>query len=109
MRVGLAFRIDRLWESLPEGLGMHRRGPAPAWLAALRDDVGVPVRFDQSEDALVFPLSALEARPRLADPQVAAIAREQCEMEFRQWRTAEDGVMADRIRAALHDLFPIPL
>ena len=109
MLVGLAFMIEQLLESLPEGLEIHRRGPAPAWLAALRDDVGVPVRFDQSEDALVFPLSALEARPRLADPQVAAIAREQCEMEFRQWRTEEDGVMAERIRAALQDhAAPLP-
>ena len=63
----------------------------------------MPVLYQQEEDALVFPLAALAARPRLADPQVAALAREQCELEFRQWRTDEDGVMAERIRAALQD------
>lgn len=108
MLVGLVFMIEQLLESLPQGLEIHRCGPAPAWLRALRKEVGVPVCFDQEENALVFPLSALEARPRLADPQVAAIARQQCEMEFRQWRTEDEGVMARRIRSALQD-HPAPL
>ncbi|KGD64418.1 AraC family transcriptional regulator [Alcanivorax nanhaiticus] len=103
MLVGLAFMVEQLLEALPEGTLIHRQGAAPAWLSALKKDVGVPVLFDQSEDALVFPVSALAARPRLADPQVAAIAREQCEMQFRQWRTEEEGVMAERIRSALQD------
>ena len=108
MLVGLAFMVEQLLEVLPEGLEIHRRGAAPAYLAALKQDVGVPVRFEQADDALVFPLSALAARPRLADPQVAAIAREQCEMQIRQWRTGEEGVMAERIRSALQD-HPAPL
>ena len=108
MLVGLAFMIEQLLEVLPEGLEIHRHGPAPEYLDALHRDVGVVVKFDQPEDALVFPASALAARPRLADPQVAAIAREQCEMQFRQWRTEEEGVMAERIRSALQDR-PAPL
>lgn len=108
MLVGLAFMIEQLLEALPEGTEIHRQGPAPAYLDALKQDVGVPVQFEHSEDALVFPVSALAARPRLADPQVAAIAREQCEMQFRQWRTEEEGVMAERIRSALQDR-PAPL
>ncbi|MEQ3725126.1 AraC family transcriptional regulator ligand-binding domain-containing protein [Alcanivorax sp.] len=109
MLVGLVFMIEQLLDAPPEGLEIRRRGPAPAYLAALKKDVGVPVLFDQDDDALVFPISALQARPRLADPQVAALAREQCEMEFRQWRTDEEGVMAERIRSALQDhMAPLP-
>ena len=108
MLMGLAFMVEQLLEVLPEGLEIHRQGREPAYLEALKQDVGVTVKFEQSEDALVFPVSALAARPRLADPQVAAIAREQCEMQFRQWRTEEEGVMAERIRSALQDR-PAPL
>ncbi|MEE3319685.1 MAG: AraC family transcriptional regulator ligand-binding domain-containing protein [Pseudomonadota bacterium] len=108
MLVGLAFMVEQLLETLPEGVEIHRQGAAPPYQAVLKRDVGVAVKFDQAEDALVFPVSALAARPRLADPQVAAIAREQCEMQFRQWRTEEEGVMAERIRAALQDR-PAPL
>ncbi|MCG8394360.1 MAG: AraC family transcriptional regulator [Pseudomonadales bacterium] len=108
MLVGLVFMIEQLLDAPPEGLEIRRRGPAPAYLATLKKDIGVPVLFDQQEDALVFPASALAARPRLADPQVAALAREQCEMEFRRWRTEEEGVMAERIRGALQD-HPAPL
>ncbi|MQX53088.1 helix-turn-helix domain-containing protein [Alcanivorax sediminis] len=108
MLVGLAFMVEQLLEALPDGVEIHRRGPAPDYLDALQHDVGVTVLFDQPDDALVFPMSALEARPRLADPQVAAIAREQCEMQFRQWRTEGEGVMAERIRSALQDR-PAPL
>ena len=105
MLVGLVFMIEQLLDAPPQGLEIRRRGPAPAYLSTLKQEVGVPVLFDQDEDALVFPQSALAARPRLADPQVA---REQCELEFRQWRTEEDGVMAERIRSALQDR-PAPL
>ncbi|ERP85288.1 AraC family transcriptional regulator [Alcanivorax sp. P2S70] len=108
MLVGLVFMVEQLLETLPEGTLIHRQGAAPEWLSALKKDVGVPVLFEQSSDALIFPLSALAARPRLADPQVAAIAREQCEMQFRQWRTEEEGVTAERIRTALQD-HPAPL
>lgn len=108
MLVGLAFMVEQLLERLPEGMEIHRRGAAPAYRDTLNREAGVAVRFEQDEDALVFPASALAARPRLADPQVAAIAREQCEMEFRQWRTEEEGVMAERIRSALQDR-PAPL
>jgi len=108
MLVGLVFMIEQLLDAPPKGLEIRRRGGAPAYLSTLKNEVGVPVLFDQDEDALVFPQSALAARPRLADPQVAALAREQCELEFRQWRTEEDGVMAERIRGALQDR-PAPL
>ncbi|MED5389861.1 MAG: AraC family transcriptional regulator ligand-binding domain-containing protein [Pseudomonadota bacterium] len=108
MLVGLVFMIEQLLDSPPQGLEIRRKGPAPACSAMLKQDVAVPVSFDQAEDALVFPVTALAARPRLADPQVAALAREQCELEFRQWRTGEDGVMAERIRGALQDR-PAPL
>ncbi|EKF72878.1 AraC family transcriptional regulator [Alcanivorax hongdengensis A-11-3] len=103
MLVGLAFMVEQLLDAPPEGLEIRRRSPPPAYWREMEADIRVPVLFDQQEEALVFPQSAMAARPRLADPQVAALAREQCEMEFRQWRTEEDGVLAERVRTTLQD------
>ncbi|MDX1804077.1 MAG: AraC family transcriptional regulator ligand-binding domain-containing protein [Alcanivorax sp.] len=109
MLVGLAFMVEQLLDAPPEGLEIRRRSPAPAYRREMEADIRVPVLFDQSDDALVFPESAMASRPRLADPQVAALAREQCEMEFRRWRTEEDGVLAERVRTTLQDhTAPLP-
>lgn len=108
MLVGFAFMVDQILGVEPAGFVIHRQGEAPPYFAALKRDVDVPVLYQQQQDALVFPADNLERRPRLADPQVAALAREQCEMEFRQWRTEEEGVTAERIRSALQDC-PAPL
>ena len=108
MLVGLVYMVEQLLETPPRELVIHRRGPAPRYRAELEAALPVPIHFQQQHDGLLFPQQALNARPRLADPQTAALALEQCELEFRQWRARHQGVMAERVRDRLRQ-HPAPL
>ncbi|GAA5126188.1 AraC family transcriptional regulator [Alloalcanivorax gelatiniphagus] len=103
MVIGFVHMLEQLMEAPPEGAEVHFQGPPPAHGEALRKAVSVPVRYDQPRDALILSAGLLAARPRLADPQSEALAREQCELEFRRWRANQEGPLPERVRAALRD------
>ncbi|WP_416391782.1 AraC family transcriptional regulator [Alloalcanivorax xenomutans] len=108
MLVGFIHMLEQLLEAVPEGAQLHFRQPPPPHAMALRGDVPVPVRFNQDEDALVLPRALLSVAPLLADPQTAALAREQCEAEVSRWRSEQEGPLAERVRVVLRDT-PAPL
>ncbi len=106
MVIGFVYMLEQLMEAPPDGAEVHFQGPPPAHAEALRRTVPVPVRYDQPRDALIVSAALLGARPRLADPQAEALAREQCELEFRRWRANQEGPLPERVRAALRDQAP---
>lgn len=108
MLIGFVYMLEQLLEETPEGAEIHFRGPPPPYAATLTRTVPVPVRYDRPHNALVLSRALLAAQPRLADPQAAALAREQCELEFRRWRSQKEGPLPERIRAALRDQ-PAPM
>ncbi len=103
MVIGFVYMLEQLMEASPDGAEVHFQGPPPAHAEALRRALPVPVRYDQPRDALILSDALLTARPRLADPQAEALAREQCELEFRRWRANQEGPLPERVRAALRD------
>ena len=60
----------------------------------------VPIHYRAQDHELILPLKVFEAAPQLADPAVAALAREQCEQEFRQL-FREVNRLSDRISSSL--------
>lgn len=106
--IGFVYMLEQLLEGAPKGAVIHFRGVPPAYAATLIQAVPVPVLYGQADNALVLSRALLAARPRLADPQAAALAREQCELEFRRWRSQREGPLPERIRVALRDQ-PAPL
>ncbi|ASK33057.1 AraC family transcriptional regulator [Alloalcanivorax mobilis] len=103
MVIGFVYMLEQLMEACPDGAEVHFQGRPPAHAEALRRAVPVPVHYGQPRDALILSADLLAARPRLADPQAEALAREQCELEFRRWRADQEGPLPERIRAALRD------
>lgn len=106
MVIGFVYMLEQLMEASPGGAEVHFQGPPPAHAEALRSNVPVPVHYDQPRDALILSGELLAARPRLADPQAEALAREQCELEFHRWRVSQEGAMPERVRAVLRDQAP---
>lgn len=108
MLIGLVYMLEQLLEETPQGAEIHFRGPPPPYVATLTRVVPVPVRYHRADNALVLSRTLLVKRPRLADPQAAALAREQCELAFRRWRAQQEGPVPERVRVALRDQ-PAPL
>ncbi|MEH6709347.1 MAG: helix-turn-helix domain-containing protein [Alloalcanivorax venustensis] len=103
MVIGFVYMLEQLLEASPEGAEVHFQGAPPPHAEALRRAVPVPVHYGQARDALIVSEALLAARPRLADPQAEALAREQCELEFRRWRANQEGPLPERVRAILRD------
>ena len=103
MVIGFVYMLEQLLEASPEGAEVHFQGAPPPHAEALRKAVPVPVHYGQARDALIVSEALLAARPRLADPQAEALAREQCELEFRRWRANQEGPLPERVRAVLRD------
>lgn len=108
MLIGFVYMLEQMLEEPPAGAEIHFRGPPPAYASTLIKAVPVAVCYDRPDNALMVSRALLAARPRLADPQAAALAREQCELEFRRWRSQREGPLPERVRAALRDQ-PAPL
>lgn len=94
MLVSLAHMAEQLVGEPLTGAEIHMRGAEPVYLARQAAQVPARMRYEQPVCQLRVPQSYFMASPRLADPAIAALAREQCEQEFRQlFATGESQVM----------------
>jgi AraC-like DNA-binding protein len=84
MLVSLAHMAEQLVGEPLTGAEIHMRGPEPVYLARQAAQVPARMCYEQPVCQLRVPQSYFMASPRLADPAIAALAREQCEQEFRQ-------------------------
>ncbi|MFN3712954.1 MAG: helix-turn-helix domain-containing protein [Alcanivoracaceae bacterium] len=82
MLIGLAHIAEQLLGAPLENASLSMPGPPPLWYQRQRMPLPVPIHYGADIHELVLPVSVFDAAPRLADPAVAALAREQCEQEF---------------------------
>jgi AraC-like DNA-binding protein len=80
--MGLVHMTEQLHEGAAAEAEVFMTGPAPSYYARLAAFLPAPVRYDAPACFVRFPTSLLAQRPWLADPAIAALAREQCEAEF---------------------------
>ena len=70
--------------------------PEPGYYERFKNDLPIPVVYQQPLSCLRFPLHVYHARPQLADPAAAELAQQQCELEmqqlFREQETFSDKV-----------------
>lgn len=100
MLLGLAHMAEQLLGAPLQDGEIRMPGPPPGWYQRGRIALPVPIHYGGSENELVLPLALFEAAPQLADPAVAALAREQCEREFHHLFRAVNRV-SDRVRTLL--------
>jgi AraC-like DNA-binding protein len=84
MLLGFAHIAEQLLGKPLQDAGISLPGAPPVWYRQQTMSLPVPIRYGAAEAELILPLSVFEAAPQLADPAIAALAREQCEQEFRQ-------------------------
>lgn len=82
--VALAFMMEQLLGEMPDGVAVHMPVPAPPYYARYRAELSVPIIYNSDRWCLRGPAAAFDRAPRLADPAVAALAREQCELEYQR-------------------------
>lgn len=82
--VGFVLMLEQLSGEKLQQVVVHMPVPEPAYYCQYRDRLAVPIVYNSDAWALRGPASIFQLAPRLADPQVAALAREQCEMEYQQ-------------------------
>ncbi|WP_223422395.1 AraC family transcriptional regulator [Alcanivorax limicola] len=111
MLAGLAHMAGQLLGAPLDGAEIRLTGACPDYVRAgeLLGESGyqvpVPITYGHDSCQLRAPASLLEVAPRLANPTVAALAREQCEQEFRQLFAAQTQPpgMVERITDMLRD------
>lgn len=82
--LGLAYMGEQLVGGQGRGVVIHMPGDEPEYYARYASVLPAPVVYGQPEFALRLPARLCDAEPQLADPEVARLAREQCELEFRE-------------------------
>ncbi len=82
MTMGLVYMMEQLLEGASSESTVEMTGPEPPYYARLARFLPVPVRYGAEACVVRSPASVLDRRPWLADPAVAALAREQCEAEL---------------------------
>jgi AraC-like DNA-binding protein len=110
MLLGLAHMAEQLLGRPLQGGMISMPGEPPAWYQRGRISLPVPIHYRARDHELILPLAVFEAAPQLADPAVVALAREQCEQEFRQL-FREVNRLTDRIAgflAAVQDTTRLP-
>jgi AraC-like DNA-binding protein len=80
--VGLSQMGEQLVGASVRGVTIHMPGEQPGYFQHFEQDVPVPVQFGAQEYSLYMTPTACRQVPRLADPEVARLAAEQCELEF---------------------------
>lgn len=98
---GLVVMLSQVLDKPPQGIEIHMHDKAPAYYAALAEQLPAPVLYQQAEYAIRLPRALLEMPLRLADPNAAAMARETCERELRARYVSQDDSLTSRVRAAL--------
>ena len=84
MLVGCVLMLEQLLGEKPEGVVVHMPLAEPDYYARYRSRLAVPIQYNSDAFALRGPVALFQLAPRLADPAVASLAREQCEMEYQQ-------------------------
>lgn len=82
--VALAAILEQLLGDMPEGVAVHMPVSPPAYYGRYKDSLPVPIIYNSDGWCLRGPAAAFDRAPRLADPAVAALAREQCELEYQR-------------------------
>ncbi|WP_245932435.1 AraC family transcriptional regulator [Isoalcanivorax indicus] len=100
MLVGLAHMAQQLLGAPLLGGQIWLTGEPPDYADTLTREMPVPLHYGSESCQLRVPAVLLAAAPRLADPTVAALAQEQCELEFRQLFASVQSV-AERLRQLL--------
>lgn len=80
--VGLSQMGEQLVGRRVEGVELHMPGEEPAYYRKFRDEIPVPVQYGAAGYYLRLSAETCAVVPRLADPEVSRLAREQCEVEF---------------------------
>lgn len=84
MLVGFVLMLEQLLGEKPDGVVVHMPIPEPDYYRKISTRLAVPIHYDSDAWALRGPVALFKLAPRLADPSVAALAREQCELEYQQ-------------------------
>lgn len=92
--LGLVSMIEQLDPRALADAELHMAGAAPGYAGRLARRIPIPVRYDAPACSVRLLASAADRRPILADAQVAALAREQCESEMRRLFPPSDTVAA---------------
>jgi AraC-like DNA-binding protein len=80
--VGLSQMGEQLVGGHLSGVEIHMPGEEPPYYRRFRDEIPVPVQYGARSHYLRLSAATASVVPRLADPEVARLAREQCEVEF---------------------------
>lgn len=94
MTASLAYMIEQLDPSALSDAEIHLTGPEPPYYRRLARSLPVRVRYDEPECVVRGSAALLDRRPYLADPKVAALAREQCEAEMQKLFPPDDSIAA---------------
>ena len=103
MLMGLVYMVQQLNEDALKDAEVWLTGPPPPHYATLADSLPVPVRYNAPCCMVLAAADVLEQRPRLADPSIAALAREQCEAEYQKLFVAPESLLLD-VRQRLLDM-----
>lgn len=94
MLASLAYMIEQLDPSALSDAEIHMTGPEPSYYARLARSLPMRVRYDEPECVVRGSAALLDRRPYLADPKVAALAREQCEAEMQKLFPPDESLAA---------------
>lgn len=92
--VGLSQMGEQLVGRRVAGVEIHMPGEEPPYYRHFRDEIPVPVQYGAPGYFLRLSAEASAVVPRLADPEVARLAQEQCEVEFGRLFRARDNLAA---------------
>lgn len=93
MLMGLMYMVQQLNEDALLGAEVWMTGPPPPHYITLADTLPVPVRYNAPCCMVLASAAMLEQKSRLADPSIAALAREQCEAEYQKLFAAPDSLL----------------
>lgn len=103
MLMGLVYMVQQLNEDALQEAEVWLTGPPPPHYATLADTLPVPVHYNAPCCMVQASAVVLDQRPRLADPSIAALAREQCEVEYQKLFAAPESLLLD-VRQRLVDM-----
>lgn len=103
MLMGLVYMVQQLNEDALQNAEVWLTGPPPPHYTTLVDSLPVPVRYNAPCCMVIADADVLEQQPRLADPSIAALAREQCEAEYQKLFSSPETLLLE-VRQRLLDM-----